>query len=139
MPAISGRRRHRALAAVLCCALPAASSAAAQDAAYFSPTFAASHGSPYSEIYARTFGAPPLETAAPAPAAAPADAPAPSVVYVIENDRLLTYSATDFARGGAQALAGAALPTAPAGGRLYGAIPPAPADSGDAVPLLPQN
>jgi hypothetical protein len=133
-----------------------AGAAAAQDAAHFSPTYAASQGSPYSEIYARTFGAPPLETAAPPPAATPASAlgPAPdpatkaavvakadvvpkaAVVYVIENGQLLTYRAEDYASGEGKALAGAALPTAPAGGRLYGAIPPEPAADGP-IPLRP--
>src|SRR3546814_4471407 len=68
MPAIGGR--SGLLFYCLLSALLAAGNAAAQDAAYFSPTFAASRGSPYSEVYAATFGArtvgaPPLETAAP--------------------------------------------------------------------------
>ncbi|HMA15383.1 MAG TPA: hypothetical protein VKP12_11390 [Kiloniellaceae bacterium] len=115
------------LAAVaLVCGFTAGGAAAAQDAAYFTPTYAASRGSPYSEVYARTFGAAPLETAAP-PAASDAGA-----VYVIEDGRLLTYSAEDYARGG-PASAGAALPGGAADGRLYGAIPRQP----DLTPPLP--
>jgi len=144
MPTHSGHGRHPALAAGLFCGLLAGGGgAAAQDAAYFSPTYAASRGSPYSEVYARTFGAPLLETAAAPPAAAeiPASGPGvvPGVVYVIEDGRLLTYSAGDYASGGGQALAGTALPTAPAGGRLYGAMPPQPAAADGPIPLLPQD
>jgi hypothetical protein len=139
MPAHSGHGRHPALAAGLFCGLLAGGGAAAQDAAYFSPTYAASRGSPYSEVYARTFGAPPLETAAAPPAAAQAPASGLGVVYIIEGGRLLTYSAGDYASGGGQALAGTALPTAPAGGRLYGAMPPQPAAADGPIPLLPQN
>ena len=139
MPAHSGHGRHPALAAGLFCGLLAGGGAAAQDAAYFSPTYAASRGSPYSEVYARTFGAPPLETAAAPPAAAGTAATGPAVVYVIEDGRLLTYSAGDYASGGGQALAGTALPTAPAGGRLYGAMPPQPAAADGPIPLLPQD
>lgn len=94
--------------------------ASAQEAAYFTPTYAASRGSPYSEVYARTFGAPPLETAAP-PAA---DGPGAAAVYVIEDGRLLTYSAEDYARGGPAS--GDTALTAATEGRLYGAIPPQP-------------
>jgi hypothetical protein len=130
---------------------PAYGVAAAQDAAHFSPTYAASQGSPYSEIYARTFGTPrktaaggaPLETAAGTPAAAAKSAgdpvAAPKVVYIIEGGRLLTYSAADYGRGVGEALAAAELPTGPAGGRLHGAIPPEPAADGQPIPLLPKN
>ena len=134
MPARHAHSRHLARIAGLFCSLLLAGSAAAQDAAHFGPTYAASRGSPYSEVYARTFGAP-LETAAPPPAAPGA----PAVVYVIEDGRLLTYSAGDYASGGGQALAGTALPAAPTGGRLYGAIPPEPAAGDGPIPLLPQN
>lgn len=132
MSAFARRRAHALTAAGLLWSLLAAGATAAQDAAYFSPIYAASQGSPYSEVYARTFGGPPLETAAPAPAASVA--PAPSVVYVIEGGRLLTYSAENYLSGG-DALAGAPLPDGMGGGRLYGAVPPAPAP----VPLLPQR
>jgi hypothetical protein len=90
--------------------------ASAQNAAYFSPTYAASEGSPYSEVYARTFGAggPPLETGAPPPAlTAPPPPPEnarPTAVYVIEDGRVLTYSAEDYAQGG-EALARSDLPS----------------------------
>jgi hypothetical protein len=139
MPAISGRRRHCVLVAAFSSALTSGlGGAAAQDAATFSPTYAASRGSPYSEIYAETFRAgttaPPLETAAP-PAAATAPAGTPAVVYVIEGGRLLTYNADDYAHGGGQALADTALPAAPSGGRLYGAVPPQPASGGRMAPL----
>src|SRR3546814_14822594 len=68
MPAIGGR--SGLLFYCLLSALLAAGNAAAQDAAYFSPTFAASRGSPYREVYAATFvartvGAPPPEPAHP--------------------------------------------------------------------------
>lgn len=137
-------------------------SAAAQSAAYFSPTYAASQGSPYSEVYARTFGSggPPLETSAPPPAVpetGPASAPE-ATVYVIEGGRVLTYSAEDYASGGT-ALARSALPSAGGGAiapevrvptvadRLYDTPSPAPAletaagpqDGGSLVPLLPQR
>ena len=104
--------------------------AGAQDAAVFTPTYAASPGSPYSDVYARAFGTtgrpdaaasqaepPPLETAAPPPAsaqeAAPGVAPGvvPDVVYVIEGSRLLTYRAADYA-GGGSAVDQAPLPPA---------------------------
>jgi hypothetical protein len=98
----------------------AGGAASAQSAAYFSPTYAASEGSPYSEVYARTFGAggPPLETSAPPPADPPrlAAPPAPAVqgaaamVYVIEGGRLLTYNAEAYANGG-EALVRSALPS----------------------------
>lgn len=107
------------------CGLLAGSGALAQDAAYFSPTYAASDGSPYSSVYARAFGAggPPLETGAslPAPPPAPPKGPAaaapgvvPSVVYVIEGGRLLTYRAEDYASGGGAALAHSSVPAADA-------------------------
>jgi len=139
MAAFDSRSRRLLAAGGLLWPLLAAAGAAAQDAAYFSPTYAASRGSPYSEVYARTFGAPPLETAAPAPAGTGASgaagaAPAPTVVYVIEGGRLLTYRAEDYAGGGA-AVAGTPLPAAAPGGRLYGAVPPASA--GAPVPLQP--
>src|SRR3546814_7936235 len=51
MPAIGGR--SGLLFYCLLSALLAAGNAAAQDAAYFSPTFAASRGSPYSEEIGR--------------------------------------------------------------------------------------
>lgn len=71
-----------------------------------SPTYAASsNGSPYSEIYSRTFGA-------SGAAAAPTSTPGPDaedagvgvvsdggVVYVIDSNGLLTYRAEDFSRG----------------------------------------
>lgn len=111
--------------------------AAAQSAAYFSPTFAASEGSPYSEVYARAFGAggpppaapaPPLVTAAPAPdtGVAPDGGVIPDggVVYVIEGGRLLTVDAADYARGSATALATAPLPdSGPTPGAPAAAIP----------------
>ncbi|WP_340118458.1 hypothetical protein [Pelagibius sp. 7325] len=119
---IAHRRPAARLALALAVALPAGS-AGAQDAAVFTPTYAASPGSPYSDVYARTFGTtgrpdaaagqaepPPLETAAPpasaleaAPAFVPTGVPAgvPAVVYVIEGSRLLTYRASDYAGGGA--------------------------------------
>jgi hypothetical protein len=138
MSALRRRCRPAAFAAVLLAgaALVWSAAAAGQDATYFTPTYAASQGSPYSEVYARTFGAPPIVTAAPAPPAAPT----PSVVYVIEDGRLLTYSAEVYARGGGEPLAGAPLPTTPTGGRLYGAVPPqaAAGSAGHApIPLLP--
>lgn len=102
--------------------------ASAQSAAHFSPTYAASEGSPYSEVYARTFGAggPPLETSAPPPVdppsltapPAPPESGPPAVVYVIENGRVLTYSAEAYAQDG-EALARSDL--ASVGG---GAMPP---------------
>lgn len=119
----------------------------AQTAPHFSPTYAASDGSPYSSVYARTFGAgaptnaaaPPLVTSAP-PVTPPTTPPAAGdsgVVYVIEDGRLLTYRAEDYARGGGRALAGSPLPPASSGAaapggqadlssiadRLYGAPP----------------
>lgn len=122
--------------------------AQAQNASYFSPTYAASQGSPYSSVYAKTFGAggpPPPATPEPAPrpapqplvtSAGPQTSGEDDVVYVIENGRLLTYRAEDYARGKGQAVAGTAVPPAPAGrvaapaaelpsitGRLYGAAP----------------
>jgi hypothetical protein len=145
--------------------------AGAQDAVTFAPTYAASQGSPYSEVYARTFGhtgkpaqAAPLETAAPpaVPAAVPAPAPGPGgVVYVIEDNRLLTYRADDYTgfSGGGAAVDQAPLPpaeTAYIGGapevrvptvadRFYGATVPAgpafeaaPLDTaGGPIPLIP--
>jgi hypothetical protein len=141
MPALRRCRRSAFVAALLAGASPAWSGAAAgQDAAQFSPTYAASQGSPYRAVYARTFGAPPLETAAPPPAAvSPAldIVPAPDVVYVIEGGRLLTYRAEDYARGEGPEIAGAPVPVAktPYGGfssgvraptvtdRLYGTAP----------------
>src|SRR3546814_18305485 len=112
MPAIGGR--SGLLFYCLLSALLAAGNAAAQDAAYFSPTFAASRGSPYSEVYAATFGArtvgaPPLETAAPTVVV-------PTLVYVIQDGRLLTYSAGDYGRGG-EALTTTALPASLPNGR----------------------
>lgn len=136
--------------------------AGAQDAAVFTPTYAASTGSPYSDVYARTFGTTgrpdaaasqaeplPLETAAPPPSAQEA-APAvgPGVVYVIEGSRLLTYRAADYASGGT-AVDQAPLPpadTAYIGGapevqvptiadRLYSRPPATPA--GGPIPLPP--
>jgi hypothetical protein len=115
-------RGRRLVAGAVLYGLVGTGAALAQDAAYFTPTYAASRGSPYSEVYARTFAPAPLETAAP-----PAEAARPAgVVYVIEDGRLLTYSAEAYAHGG-PASAGAALPAAAAEGRLYGAIPPQPA------------
>ncbi|GAB4358405.1 MAG: hypothetical protein Kow00114_10570 [Kiloniellaceae bacterium] len=137
--------------------------AGAQDAAVFTPTYAASQGSPYSDVYARTFGTtgrpaaeepPPLETAAapPAQAGAPqAIAPggtAPEVVYVIEGGRLLTFEAADYPAG----TAADAAPLPPAETAYIGAAPevqvptiadrlyrqpPAPAPAGGPIPLLP--
>ena len=123
--------------------------ALAQDARYFSPKYAASDGSPYSDVYARAFGAggpaagqaapgapepwdPPLITAAPPPGPPPAES---EVVYVIEDGQLSTYSSDDYARGSGAALSQVPLPTAAdapvASGlelpsiadRLYGAPP----------------
>jgi len=86
-----------------------AAGATAQNQPYFSPTFAASvKGSPYSDVYARTFGG-----GAPAPAPAPEATgnPAPGgVVYVIEGGGLLTYRAEDYAKGSGEAVARAPLP-----------------------------
>ena len=160
MPALRRGCRPAAFAAVLLAgaALVWSAAAAGQDAAYFTPTYAASQGSPYSEVYARTFGAPPIVTAAPPPAAPnPSVAPTPSVVYVIEDGRLLTYSAEVYARGGGEPLAGAPLPAADASygrlapevrvptvaDRLY-ARPPLESAAGAApdngpIPLLPSN
>lgn len=156
MPKPRRRWWHPAVAAVLLAASSPAwtVTAAGQEAAYFTPTYAASQGSPYSEVYARTFGAAPLETAAPPP---PSGAPTPSVVYVIEDGRLLTYSAEAYERGEGEPLAGTPLAAAeaPYGGfapelraarvtdRLYarpqlettaGAAP-----AGGPIPLLPPN
>jgi len=133
--------------------------AAAQSAAYFSPTYAASEGSPYSEVYARAFGAggPPLETSAP-PAATPGAVVPGAVVYVIEGGRVLTYNAEDYASGGA-ALARSALPSPGSGtlnpevrvptiaDRLYDTPAPSPVletaagpqDGAGPVPLLPRR
>jgi hypothetical protein len=168
MPGASKRHSERArpqrvwtvLLLVAALAAGAAGPAAAQDASYFSPTYAASDGSPYSSVYARTFGAggpPPAEAPAQAPLvtgagpsvpatpAAPADSgPDSSVVYVIEDGRLLTYRAEDYARGRG-AVAGAAVPPAVTGSagstppadlssitnRLYG-TPPLPTAAGPA-------
>lgn len=112
--------------------------ATAQEARHFSPTHAASDGSPYSSVYARTFGAggspaqpaPPLETSAAPPASSAAqsepdgivpDGIVPDgIVYVIQDGRLLSYRAEDYAQGG-PALSGAAVP--PNAGA--GATPPA--------------
>jgi len=129
---------------------------AAQPAPYFSSTYAASEGSPYKEVYGRTFGAgAPLETAAP-PAAPPADPPtdppplpevAPEVVYVIEDGRLLTYSAADYAKGEGRARSLSPLPadSSPLGrpavslpsvaDHLYGAPPAETAAGPAAVPI----
>ncbi len=91
--------------------------AKAQNDPYFSPTFAASaKGSPYSSVYARTFG-----SGAPAPAPAPAPE-APGVVYVIEGGGLLTYRAEDYAKGSGEAVARTALP--PADFALGASAPP---------------
>ena len=155
------RQRRRAAAyAVLACTsvvlctvgLARTSAARAQSAPYFSPTYAASEGSPYSSIYAQTFGAggppasqAPAASAAPAPletAAGPAAPPESGVVYVIEDGRLLTYRAEDYAQGG-QALAGTAVPPAPSGAadlssiadRLYEAAPLETAAG--PIPLVP--
>jgi hypothetical protein len=171
MPGASKRQSDRArpqrawTAALLVAALAAgaATPAAAQDASYFSPTYAASDGSPYSSVYARTFGAggppaqpapppeAPLETSA-APTAAPPQSGTEGVVYVIEDGRLLTYRAEDYARGRG-AVAGAAVPPAVTGSagstppadlssitnRLYGAPPPGspllPTAAGPAAPI----
>ena len=148
---IMTRHRRRVTACALTAALSGlatlslSTAAEAQSAAYFSPTYAASDGSPYSSVYARTFGTggPPVPaTPAPAPLVTSAGPPASAsavegdVVYVIEKGRLLTYRAADYARGG-QALAGAAVPPAASGSaaatpqadlssiadRLYGAPP----------------
>lgn len=113
----------------------------AQDAAVFTPTYAASQGSPYSEVYARAFGTtgspaaaadaagpPPLETAAAPPAQEgapealdPGDVPGvvPGVVYVIEGGRLLTYEAADYPAGAAVGQA----PLPPAETAYIGAAP----------------
>ena len=74
------QRRRAAACAVLACTsvalctagLARTSAARAQSAPYFSPTYAASEGSPYSSIYAQTFGAggPPVSQAPATPAAA---------------------------------------------------------------------
>jgi hypothetical protein len=109
------RLRSRFLRAALAAVVPWSllagwgGAAVAQSAAHFSPTYAASEGSPYSDIYARTFGAGarPLETAAP-PAA---DTAGSSIVYVIEGGRLLTYSAEAYTEGG-QAQGSTLLPPA---------------------------
>lgn len=152
-------RFRRAALAVLSVLLAGwAGAAAAQSAAHFSPTYAASEGSPYSDIYARAFGAgaPPLETAAP-PAAGAAES---SVVYVIEGGRLLTYSAEAYSGGGG-ARGSSLLPPAETDfrafapqlrvptvtDRLYGAPPLDTAAGPDAgpdapaapIPLLPSR
>lgn len=174
MPGASKRqsdraRTRRAWTVVLLVAATAggaAGPAAAQDARYFSPTYAASDGSPYSSVYARTFGAggppaagapaaPPLVTGAgpavPATPTLPADSgPDGSVVYVIEDGRLLTYRAEDYTRG-RDAVAGAAVPPAVIGSagstppadlssitnRLYGAPPPLATGAGPTAPSPP--
>ncbi|WP_193369950.1 hypothetical protein [Pelagibius marinus] len=185
MPAISGhefgrvRLRRAWILVLLVTAAGGTGTAAAQDASYFSPTYAASDGSPYSSVYARTFGAggppppasraaaPPPETAPlvtgagrplPATPAVPADSgPDGSVVYVIEDGRLLSYRAEDYARGRG-AFAGAAVPPAVTGSaaatppadlssitsRLYGASPldtgagpAAPSRPGAPIQLVP--
>jgi hypothetical protein len=126
MPALRRCRRSAFVAALLAGASPAWSGAAAgQNAAQFSPTYAASQGSPYSAVYARTFGAAPLETSAPAAAS-----PAPDVVYVIEGGRLLTYRAEDYARGEGPEIAGAPVPVAktPYGGFSSGLRAPTVTD-----------
>ena len=71
-----------------------------------SPVYAASpNGSPYGEVYSRTFGASgdaypggEATTANPPPPPAPAEA-AGEVVYVIDSYGLQTYRATDYGRG----------------------------------------
>ena len=160
-----GRLRPGTLLASLLLA-SSGGTAGAQSAAYFSPTYAASEGSPYSEVYARTFGAggPPLETSAP-PASPPGGSPprlaapppgarVPVVVYVIEDGRLLTYSAEDYANGG-EASSRSALPSAGGGSltpqvrvptvadRLYDtpALETAagPGGQGKPIPLLPER
>src|SRR3546814_20132966 len=132
MPAIGGR--SGLLFYCLLSALLAAGNAAAQDAAYFSPTFAASRGSPYSEVYAATFGArtvgaPPLETAAPTVVV-------PTFVYVIQDGRLLTSSPGAYGRGGA-ALTTKPLPARLSHRRAYGPLPPTPAADPPPVPPPP--
>ncbi len=179
MPGVTSRHSDRARlrlarAAVVLAAATAAGpgAATAQDGRYFSPTYAASDGSPYSSVYARTFGAggpPPVEATAPAPlvtgtgplvpatpAGPPDSSPDAGVVYVIEDGRLLTYRAEDYARG-RSAVAGAAVPPAVTGSvvstppadlssitsRLYGAPPlptaagPAAADPAAPIQLVP--
>jgi hypothetical protein len=141
-----------------------AGTALAQSAAYFSPTYAASDGSPYSAVYARTFGAggSPLETSAPPPAnpprlTAPPPPPGntpPLAVYVIEDGRVLTYSAEDYAQGG-EARARSDLPSVGGGtmnpevqvptvtDQFYAApaleTAAAPGGQGKPIPLLPQR
>ena len=120
------------------CPLLLPSGAVAQSAAYFSPTFAASEGSPYSDVYARAFGAgaPPADTGV---------VPDTGVVYIIEGGRLLTLDARDYASGSATALTTTPLPASgPAPGapaaalsgiadRLYGA-PPLETAAGSGAP-----
>lgn len=155
MPNRRSRYPAVACAAVVLAMACLARPAAAQNAATFSPTYAASEGSPYRDVYARTFGAggppaegtPPLVTGASPPA--PAADSAGDVVYVIEDGRLLTYRAEDYARGG-PALSGAALPAAAGDAaarpraelssitnRLYGAPPPQTTGAGPAAPSRP--
>ena len=157
--------RRRTVIASICLTAGAAlwpTAAAAQTASYFSPTYAASDGSPYSDVYARTFGSggppparpgplgPPLTTAAPPIPPLPES----KVVYVIETGRLLTIAAEDYARGREAPLAAVLLPPdseAPAlqeqelpsvADRLYGAEPLETAGGGAGTPIRlvpPQN
>jgi len=120
----------------------AGGTASAQSAAYFSPTYAASEGSPYSEVYARAFGAggPPLETSAPPPAdpprlTAPAAQGGAGTVYVIEGGRLLTYNAEDYASGG-EALVRSELPSVGGGAMTPEVRVPTVTDQFYAAPAL---
>ncbi|WP_420347101.1 hypothetical protein [Pelagibius sp.] len=105
--------------------------AAAQDGGYFSPTYASSaQGSPYRDVYSRTFGS---ATAAPEAlqtprAAAPvaASGPAGEVVFVIDSKGLATYRADDYAGGRGDAIARGAVPPMPETATIAGAVPQVP-------------
>jgi hypothetical protein len=120
MPGLRRRPVGPALVAVsisfLAVLWPAAGSA--QNAVRFSPTFAASQGSPYRDVSGPTSGAGAAtdshglnrrsapSTAFPEPAGREPGAGAhEAVVYVIEDGRLLTYSASDYAAGRDRVLA----------------------------------
>jgi hypothetical protein len=110
MPRLSARRPRTAIFL----SLSAASLVSACLAAWVDE--AAAQGSPYSDIYARAFGVAPPPTAIPAtPLPGPGgagEAASGDVVYVIEDGRLLTYRAGDYASGNGEALTRSPLPSA---------------------------
>ncbi|WP_299390946.1 hypothetical protein [Pelagibius sp.] len=100
-----------------------------QSDGYFSPTYAASaQGSPYREVYSRTFGsaAPPPPDPQETAATLVPSKPVEDFVFVIDSKGLATYRADDYGDGQGAAIARGPLPPVPEAKLIAGATAQVP-------------